>query len=87
MRYGKMEIAVECLKQLLCLDGNDEMEGHRRITDLPDDTEIKTIEYDSNRNVLVLILSGSGSPLKKVIEGAVIPTIPIEYETIEKESI
>ena len=82
MRYGRVEVTFDYLQTILGFDG--EIKPAKLLTDLPDDTTIKTMYVDNDRNKLVIILQGLAKPLMKTTEGAEIPIIQLEYETIER---
>lgn len=52
----------------------------RLITDVPCDLEIIDAGWDETRQIILLYVKGSGSPLYKVAEGGTIPNINLEWE-------
>lgn len=84
VRYGVIPISKEMVMELLDFRRYmGKRKAIRLITDVPDDLEIIDAGWDETRQLVLLYVRGSGSPLYKVVEGGTIPNISFEWEEIK----
>lgn len=82
-RRAVIRVGRDVLEDIFCLKGG---EWHHKIaTHLPSDTEIITMWYDAERDILNLVVEGSGEPLFEVVEGQTVPALTLAYLSVEKK--